>query len=98
MYDLEYAQAEGFNKHEHYAYLRHCEEETLLIAINFDDKHAEMQIRIPAEAFAYLHIQPCTEVQFTDLLSGQTFTRPFLPNTSITLSLEAWKGMILKID
>ena len=98
MYDLEYAQAEGFNKHEHYAYLRHCEEETLLIAINFDDKHAEMQIRIPAEAFAYLHIQPCTEVQFTDLLSGQTFTRPFLPNTPITLSLEAWKGMILKID
>ena len=98
MYDLEYAQAEGFNKHEHYAYLRHCEEETLLIAINFDDKHAEMQIRIPAEAFAYLHIQPCTEVKFTDLLSGQTFTRPFLPNTPITLSLEAWKGMILKID
>ena len=98
MFDLEYAQAEGFNKHEHYAYLRHCEEETLLIAINFDDKHAEMQIRIPAEAFAYLHIQPCTEVQFTDLLSGQTFTRPFLPNTPITLSLEAWKGMILKID
>ena len=98
MYDLEDAQAEGFNKHEHYAYLRHCEEETLLIAINFDDKHAEMQIRIPAEAFAYLHIQPCTEVQFTDLLSGQTFTRPFLPNTPITLSLEAWKGMILKID
>ena len=98
MYDLEYAQAEGFNKHEHYAYLRHCEEETLLIAINFDDKHADMQIRIPAEAFAYLHIQPCTEVQFTDLLSGQTFTRPFLPNTPITLSLEAWKGMILKID
>lgn len=98
MYDLEYAQTEGFNKHEHYAYLRHCEEETLLIAINFDDKHAEMQIRIPAEAFAYLHIQPCTEVQFTDLLSGQTFTRPFLPNTPITLSLEAWKGMILKID
>ena len=98
MYDLEYAQADGFNTHEHYAYLRHCEEETLLIAINFDDKHAEMQIRIPAEAFAYLHIQPCTEVKFTDLLSGQTFTRPFLPNTPITLSLEAWKGMILKID
>ena len=98
MYDLEYAQAEGFNKHEHYAYLRHCEGETLLVAINFDDKHAEMQIRIPAEAFAYLQIHPCTEVQLTDLLSGQTFTRPFLPNTPITLPLEAWKGMILKID
>ena len=98
MYDLEYAQAEGFNKHEHYAYLRHCEGETLLMAINFDDKHAQMQIRIPAEAFAYLQIHPCTEVQLTDLLSGQTFTRPFLPNTPITLPLEAWKGMILKID
>ena len=98
MYDLEYAQAEGFNKHEYYAYLRHCEGETLLVAINFDDKHAEMQIRIPAEAFAYLQIHPCTEVQLTDLLSGQTFTRPFLPNTPITLPLEAWKGMILKID
>ena len=98
MYDLEYAQAEGFNKHEHYAYLRHCEGETLLVAINFDDKHAEMQIRIPAEAFAYLQIHPCTEVRLTDLLSGQTFTRPFLPNTPITLPLEAWKGMILKID
>ena len=98
MYDLEYAQAEGFNKHEHFAYLRHCEGETLLIAINFDDKHAQMQVRIPAEAFAYLNIQPCTEVQLTDLLSGQTFTCPFLPNTPIILPLDAWKGMILKID
>ena len=98
MFDLEYAQAEGFNKHEHYAYIRHSEEETLLMAINFDDKHTEMQIRIPTEAFEYLHLHPCTEVQLTDLLSGQTFSRPFLPNTPITLPLEAWKGMILKIE
>lgn len=108
MYDLEYAQGEGFNKHEHFAYIRHydsptkgrakAKQETILVAINFDDKHADMQVRIPVEAFAYLDIQPRESVSMTDLLTGTTYTLPFCPDRPLCLPLDAWKGAILKIE
>lgn len=108
MYDLEYAQSEGFNKHEQYAYLRHYvapakgkrpgKQETILAVLNFDDKQVDVQVRIPAEAFAYLEIEPqTTEVTFQDLLSGTEITAAFCPEHPICLTLPAWKGALLKL-
>lgn len=108
MYDLEYAQGEGFNKHEQYAYLRHYaapgkgkragKSETILAVLNFDDKQVDMQVRIPAEAFAYLEIEPqATEVTFQDLLSDTEITAAFCPEQPVCLTLPAWKGALLKL-
>lgn len=102
MYDLEYAQTEGFNKHEHYAYLRsytykNGKQETLLMVINFDDKQTDIQVRLPKDAFTYLDIQEQAEVEMTDLLTGTTYLAPFTSAKPICLTLPAWKGVILKI-
>ena len=97
MYDLEYAQGEGFNKHEQYAYIRKYKQQILLVILNFDDRQRDLSVRIPQEAFAHLHQPEYAMVQATDLLTGTEYTFPFSAHTPICLTLPAWKGVILKI-
>ena len=97
MYDLEYAQGEGFNKHEQYAYIRKYKQQILLIILNFDDRQRDISVRIPQEAFAHLHQPEYAMVQATDLLTGTEYTFPLSAHTPICLTLPAWKGVILKI-
>ena len=97
MYDLEYAQGEGFNKHEQYAYIRKYKQQILLIILNFDDRQRDISVRIPQEAFAHLNQPEYAMVQATDLLTGAEYTFPFSAHTPICLTLPAWKGVILKI-
>ena len=103
MFDLEYAQTEGFNKHEQYVYLRDYEakngkKETLLVVLNFDDHEVDIRVRIPEEAFAYMNIQQSIEVVLHDLLSGKEIAVPFCVGESIPVTLPAWKGAIFKVQ
>ena len=99
MYDLEYAQTDGFDKHEQYAFLRKHDGETLLIVVNFDDKQVDVQVRIPQEAFDYLGQDYLPKAKATDMLTQKQVKGVSLtPDMSVTLSLPAWKGMILRIE
>ena len=98
MYDITYAQGEGFNKHEQYAFIRHWEDETLLVIINFHDREQHMHVRIPNDAFVYLGLDETTSIQATDLLRGEQWTIPFNTCDTIELTLPAWRGVILKIE
>ena len=98
MYDITYAQGEGFNKHEQYAFIRHWEDETLLIIINFHDREQHMRVRIPNDAFVYLGIDEKTNAVATDLLRGEKWTIPCNTRDAIELTLPAWRGVILKIE
>ena len=97
MYDLTYAQAEGFNKHEQFAYIRKYKKQQLLVVLNFDDRQVDMQVRIPQEAFEYLQLETQSEAKAKDLLTGQEYSFPLNAHTPVCLSLPAWKGVILKI-
>lgn len=97
MYDLEYAQGEGFNKHEQYAYIRKYKQHTLLVILNFDDRQRDITVRIPHEAFAHLEQPEYALVHATDLLTGTEYTFPFSAHTPVCLTLPAWKGVVLKI-
>ena len=97
MYDITYAQGTGFNKHEQYAFIRHWEDETLLVIINFHDREQHMRVRIPNDAFVYLGINETKSTQATDLLRGEQWTIPFNTSEAIELTLPAWRGVILKI-
>ena len=97
MYDLTYAQGEGFNKHEQYAYIRKYKKQTLLVVLNFDDRQVDMQVRIPQDAFEYLKLEEESLAKAEDLLTGTEYTFPLHPHTPICLTLPAWKGVILKI-
>ena len=71
-FDLMYVNYDnsGFNPHRHYAYLRHKENETLLIAVNFDSSEADMEINLPRHAFDVLNIAE-GEYDAVELLSGR---------------------------
>jgi len=97
MYDLVYAQGEGFNKHEQYAYIRKYKQNILLMILNFDDRQRDISVRIPQEAFNYLQQPEYAMVEATDLLTGTEYTFPLSAHTPIYLTLPAWKGVILKI-
>ena len=104
MYDLEYAQGAEFNRHEHFAYLRHYNgkhtagSHIVLAVLNFDDKQADIEVRIPEEAFAHLGIEPSEhELVFTDLLTGSEYRGYLCPTRPFRITLPAWKGALLKV-
>ena len=97
MYDLTYAQGEGFNKHEQYTYIRKYKNHTLLVVLNFDDRQIDVQVRIPQDAFDHLKLESKSLAKAEDLLTGAEYTFPFNQHTPVCLTLPAWKGVILKI-
>jgi glycosidase len=97
MYDLTYAQGEGFNKHEQYTYIRKYKNHTLLVVLNFDDRQIDVQVRIPQDAFDHLKLEAKSLAKAEDLLTGAEYTFPFNQHTPVCLTLPAWKGVILKI-
>jgi hypothetical protein len=64
-YDLCYCNhgSVGFDKDRHFAFLRHCKDTTVLVAVNFSHNDAKMRISIPKHAFEWLQI-PTTETMF----------------------------------
>ena len=97
MYDLEYAQTDNFNRHQHYAYIRKYENEVLLFAVNFSDRDADLQINIPREAFAYLDMPSGCKVQMTDLLNGEDLGDMVLSSDKpLVFNVKRWQGRIIK--
>ncbi len=101
MFDLEFANVDNlkFNTHEQYAYFRKCENELLLIVLNFDDKHLETEVCFPEEAFEYLQLDEGQNYTVSDLLDESNKLPMFTLSTTepLTLHMPAWKGMILKL-
>ena len=83
-YDLCYCNfsSEGFDKDRHFAWLRDHEEETLLIAVNFSAKDADMKIRIPAHAFDWL---------------GMPVTESLNPDMTLNVHVPAMDGVIIRL-
>lgn len=98
MFDLEYAQGEHFNRHEHYAYLRATKKSAVLCLVNFGDRQEEIDVRIPDAAFEYLELEARTACTFTNLLTDESFVADLQPNEPIRITLPAWKGGLWKIS
>jgi len=97
MYDITYAQGDGFDKQQHFAFLRHVKGETLLVVVNFHDREEEIRVRIPNDAFVYLSLEGKANATATDLLRGAKMPICFTPDGLFEVSLDAWKGVVLKI-
>ena len=99
MYDLQYAQGDGFNRARQFVFLRYIKGDLLLVVVNFDDRRVDLRINIPTDAFVYLGLEACTHARMTDLLNDAApFTAPFTDSEPVSLSLDAWKGAIIKIE
>lgn len=85
-----------FNPHRHYAFLRNYYDVTLVIAVSFDKKPADIEINIPQHAFNLLEI-PQGEVSATELLTGITEEKtlssdtPFKVHMSLPYRAVIWK-------
>ncbi len=57
-YDLCYCNqnSEGFDKNRHFAFLRDFEDHTVLVAANFSNREARMQLTIPQHAFEWMKL------------------------------------------
>jgi glycosidase len=57
-YDLCYCNmsSDGFDKHRHFAFLRHHGDHTLLVAANFSSQVANMKLVLPEHAFEWMQI------------------------------------------
>ena len=97
MYDITYAQGEGFDKRQHFAFLRHAKGETLLVVVNFHDREQHVKVRIPNDAFVYLGLDGKAKATAVDLLRGDKYTLNFTPDGENEIVLNAWKGVVLKI-
>ncbi len=97
MYDITYAQSIGFDRLQHFAFLRHVKGETLLVVVNFHDREQHIKVRIPNDAFVYLGLDGKAGAIGTDLLRGGRYDVNFVPDGESQITLPAWTGVILKI-
>ena len=97
MYDITYAQSIGFDRQQHFAFLRHVKGETLLVLVNFHDREQSINVRIPNDAFVYLGLDGKAGAIGTDLLRGGRYDVNFVPDGESQITLPAWTGVILKI-
>lgn len=97
-FDLMYVNLNNprFNPHRQYTYLRHHGDDTLLIAVNFDGSHADLQINIPAHAFEFLGITEGVHIA-ADLLSDTETIVDFRSSAPVPVSIPAAGAVILRL-
>lgn len=94
-FDVEYANYHNprFNPHQHYAYIRSTEEETVLVVLNFSGQTQQIDVIIPEHAFETLSI-PRQKSKATELLTGRKETISFTDESPISLEVEAYGAQI----
>lgn len=75
-YDLMWVNYENpnFNPEKQYTFFRQCENDLLLIVVNFDDQDVTLGIHIPLHALDFLNLPAEKAVKCVDLLSGEKTT------------------------
>ena len=99
-FDLMYANPHSadFNPHRHYAFLRKCEGELLLIVANFDAHDTDVKVHIPSHAFDYFELPTLYSIEATELLTGTATTLTLSPEQPIEVTLPGYSGAILKLQ
>lgn len=97
-FDLMYVNYQNLNPHRQYVYLRHFRNETILVAVNFDEHETEINISIPQHAFDCCNIT-MGEYDAVDLLADTPKKETLLLSSisKIHLSLAGYGSKIIKL-
>lgn len=95
LFDLMYVNYGNLNPHRHYVYLRHHEDETLLIAVNFGNETADINVNIPSHAFDLLKIDQGT-YNGKELLKGAKEKFTLCVNNPVHVTIEPYNAVIWK--
>lgn len=93
-YDLMYVNPQ---LQRQYAFVRHSENETLLVVANFAHADAEVSIHIPEHLFEYYNLEESLFCEWEDLLTGTTATASFCSSAPTKLSVPALGGCVLRM-
>lgn len=97
-YDLMYVNpwSVDFHADKLYAFIRKCEDEMLLVVVNFDDKPLEASVNIPQHAFDYLNIEEGVRVA-TDMLTSEDVDVTLSASEPVRLTVPAYSGLVQKM-
>lgn len=86
------------NRHleRQYAFLRKADDEMLLVAVNFDDQEAVIDVNIPTHAFDYLQLKERNAIA-TDLLTKEKLAVRLKKDGSVRMAIGAHSGRIWKL-
>ena len=93
-YDLMYVNPQ---LQRQYAFVRHTENETLLIVANFAAHDAEVSIHVPQHLFEYYQIEESASSDWMDLLTGDSVKASFTSAEATKLNVPAWGGCVLRM-
>lgn len=98
-FDLMYVNYENprLDPHRHYTFLRHEGNDLLVIAVNFSDVEAHVEINIPAHAFDYLGLERGYALA-TEMLSGQQSLKAVSHDIPFATHIPAHGAVVWKID
>lgn len=98
-FDLMYVNYENprLNPHRHFAFLRADGNDVLVIAVNFSDEEARIEINLPSHAFDYLELERGF-VMAQDLLSGQESLKTVSENTPFATHIPPHGAVVWKFD
>ena len=80
-----------------YVFLRKHESSLLLVAVNFDDWEAEVDVTLPAHAFDYLKMDETTAMA-TDLLTKEKQSMLLRRDGSVRMMIPACGGRVWKLN
>jgi glycosidase len=79
-----------------YAFLRKADNELLIVAANFDDHEATIDINLPAHAFDYLKMEE-TKTVAIDLLTDEKLAMVLRPDGSVRMNVAANGARVWKV-
>lgn len=111
IYDLQYLnrhhQSEGYDERFIYSYLRYCNEERLLIVVNFNQTESyNLSVKIPVDALSLMDLEEKTELTFVSVfdkklkvnISSSKLNQPNNRFSGLPLLLPPKAGLILRIS
>ena len=85
-----------FNPHRQYVFMRSCDGETLLIAVNFSADSCDVAINVPLHALEMLNI-PEGKAPVRELLSGETDVKTISSTEPFTTMIPPYNAVVWKI-
>lgn len=97
-FDLMYVNYQNptLNPHKQYVFLRHADDATMLIAVNFDHIEVDIKAIVPNHAFHTLNL-PIGTMQATELLTGRKATKILSPDFTFDTVVPAHGAAVWKL-
>ena len=98
-FDLMYVNPQSwqFNPYSQFAFLRKCDDDVLLVIVNFSGQRVLLNVNIPGHAFDYLGMSE-REVVATDLLTGESCLFSLKCDGTLPADIRPYGGRIYKFS